>query len=130
MKKFIKTALILTACIGLAFWAGDALAGAAAGGAGGGGTESFFTIAGTKMIAAFKSVRTLIFIIGAFALTGLAFGAILGKVKWAWVGTLAFGLAILAVAGGIINYAADRNPGTSFEYNSISTEVTSSDMWK
>ena len=46
----------------------------------------------------------------------LAFQAIFGKVKWAWFAALAFGLAVVAAAGAIVNYAANTNQavGTQF----------------
>lgn len=40
---------------------------------------------------------------------GIAFQAIFGKVKWTWFAGLAVGLAILAAAGAIVNYATGGN---------------------
>ena len=53
----------------------------------------------------FKSVRTIVFVIGGFGLVGLAVQAIFGKVKWPWFGALAVGLGVLAAAGALIEYA-------------------------
>ena len=53
----------------------------------------------------FKSVRTIVFVIGGFGLVGLAVQAIFGKVKWPWFGALAVGLGVLAAAGAVIEYA-------------------------
>ncbi len=58
-----------------------------------------------KAITLFKHIKTIIFVVGAFGLVGIAFQAIFGKVKWTWFAGLAVGLAILAAAGAIVNYA-------------------------
>lgn len=67
--------------------------------------ESLMTTAQTKAKSVFSSVKTIIFIVGGFGLVGLAFQAIFGKVKWPWFASLAVGLAILAAAGSIVEYA-------------------------
>ena len=53
----------------------------------------------------FDSVKTITFILGGFGLVGVAYSAIIGKVKWTWFAGLAVGLAILAAAGSIVEYA-------------------------
>ena len=53
----------------------------------------------------FTSVRTINFILGGFGLVGIAYQAIIGKVKWSWFAGLAVGLALLAAAGAIVEYA-------------------------
>ena len=53
----------------------------------------------------FTHVRTITFILGGFGLVGVAFQAIMGKVKWVWFAGLAVGLGILAAAGSIVQYA-------------------------
>ena len=58
-----------------------------------------------KSLNVFRAVKTIIFVVGGFGLVGLAFQAIFGKVKWAWFAGLAVGLAVLAAAGAIVNYA-------------------------
>lgn len=62
-----------------------------------------------KLIDLFKNAKMVLFIIGGFGLICLAFQAIFGKVKWAWFAALAFGLAVVAAAGAIINYAANND---------------------
>lgn len=62
-------------------------------------------IAQNKASAVFQEVKTIIFIVGGFGLVGLAFAAVFGKVDWKWFASLAVGLAILAAAGAIVNYA-------------------------
>lgn len=61
----------------------------------------------------FKSVKTIVFVVGGFGLIALAFSAIFGKVKWSWFAGLAFGLAILAAAGAIVDYATGSSEGQS-----------------
>ena len=58
-----------------------------------------------KALNVFTAVKTIIFVVGGFGLVGIAFQAIMGKVKWSWFAGLAVGLAILAAAGSIVEYA-------------------------
>ena len=68
----------------------------------------------------FSSVKTIIFIVGGFGLVGLAFQAIFGKVKWPWFASLAVGLAILAAAGSIVEYATgSRDAGLETTFGDI-----------
>ena len=64
-----------------------------------------FGVAMTKGSDVFQNVRSVIFLVGGFGLVALAFFAIFGKIKWTWFASLAVGLAILAAAGAIIDYA-------------------------
>ena len=96
--KFIKNN-IWTLCVTALFCMFGFASEAAAGGA---------TIMGNatdKASAVFNSVKTIIFVIGGFGLVGVAWGAIWGKINWKWFGALAVGLAIVAAAASIINYA-------------------------
>ncbi len=68
----------------------------------------FGTAAG-KLVDLFKNAKMVVFVIGGFGLVALAFQAIFGKIKWAWFAALAFGLAVVAAAGAIVNYAANTN---------------------
>lgn len=68
----------------------------------------FGTAAG-KLVDLFKNAKMIIFVIGGFGLVALAFQAIFGKIKWAWFAALAFGLAVVAAAGAIVNYAANTS---------------------
>ena len=63
------------------------------------------SLAASKGVNTFRAVRTIIFIVGGFGLVGVAFGAIFGKINWKWFAGLAVGLAILAAAGSIVEYA-------------------------
>lgn len=95
--NFIKNN-IWTICLVALFcvfgFAGDAAAGG-----------SVVGTATDKARNVFKSVKTIIFIVGGFGLVGIAWGAIFGKINWKWFAALAVGLAILAAAGSIVEYA-------------------------
>lgn len=71
------------------------------------------SVAEGKATSVFQAVRGIIFIVGGFGLVALAFFAIFGKLKWTWFASLAVGLAILAAAGAIIDYATTSNGGTT-----------------
>ena len=68
-----------------------------------------FDTANKKASETFKAVKTVIFIVGGFGLVALAFFAVFGKLKWTWFASLAVGLAILAAAGAIIDYATSNS---------------------
>ena len=78
-----------------------------------------FKVSMEKAVNAFQGTRALVFTIGAFALVGFAGAAIFGKIKWQWVGALAVGLGVLAVAGYIVQYA----------YHDSTTGVTAEPGW-
>ncbi len=78
--------------------------------------NSVFGTAITKMANLFTNAKLVIFMIGGFGLVALAFQAIFGKVKWAWFAALAFGLAVVAAAGAIINYAANTNNAVGSQF--------------
>ena len=71
----------------------------------GGTTGGFFSDAAKRFMNTFQSVRTMVLIFGGFGLVVLAVAAIMGKIKWAALGALAAGLAIVAVAGKVVDYA-------------------------
>ena len=71
--------------------------------------ETVFGTAAGKLVDLFKNAKMIIFVIGGFGLVALAFQAIFGKIKWAWFAALAFGLAVVAAAGAIVNYAANKD---------------------
>ena len=110
MKKYM---MLFAICALVLFVSVDVLA------QGGGGDP--FQIAIKKALEAFKGTRALIFTVGGFALVGLGCAAIFGKINWKWVGALAIGLGILAVAGYIVEFAySDKgvadNPGFPTNY--------------
>ncbi|MBR1604899.1 MAG: TrbC/VirB2 family protein [Alphaproteobacteria bacterium] len=67
--------------------------------------SSLMTTAQTKATNVFQSVKTITFIVGGFGLVGVAYQAAIGKVNWKWFAGLAVGLALLAAAGAIVEYA-------------------------
>ena len=69
--------------------------------------SSVFSVAVTKLSDLFKNTKSVLFIIGGFGLVALAFQAIFGKLKWAWFAALALGLAVVAAAGKIVEYASE-----------------------
>ena len=77
------------------------------------GQASLMDIAKTKAGTTFQNVKSIVFIIGGFGLVLLAFGAIFGKIKWSAFASLAVGLAILAAAGSIVQYATGDNDVTT-----------------
>ncbi len=80
------------------------------------------TIMGTaagKAVTIFNHVKMIIFVVGGFGLVGIAFQAIFGKVKWTWFAGLAVGLAILAAASSIVNYATGVDMGTGAEGDKV-----------
>ena len=96
--KYVAYAL----AIAVAFTAGGAFA----------NTNVFATIT-TRMLETFQNSRSVIFIVGGFGLIGLGFAAIFGKVQWKWLAALACGLAIVAVAGQVVDYVTrDKNSNT------------------
>ena len=101
--RFFKRNFLTLCCLTLLFalglccdvWASDGTLGG----------SSLMGTAQEKVRNVFTSVKTITFILGGFGLVGIAFQAIMGKVKWTWFAGLAVGLAILAAAGSIVEYA-------------------------
>ncbi len=103
--KFLKNnfwTLSLVAVFMLLGFSGDAMA------------QTVMNTAQDKGISVFKAVKTIIFVVGGFGLVGIAFAAIFGKVNWKWFASLATGLAILAAAGSIVNYATGDTTTNAF----------------
>lgn len=72
-----------------------------------------------KAVEVFVSVKNIIFIVGGFGLVVLAFAAIFGKLDWKKFSMLAVGLAILAAASSIIEYATGESEGTFTNNNTM-----------
>lgn len=102
MNKMVKY-LSLAAVASIAFVATTAMAT---------DSSSLFDEVLNRMVTTFQNVRSVIFVVGGFGLVGLAFAAIFGKVKWTWLAALAVGLAIVAVAGAVVDYVTQPD-GTS-----------------
>ena len=83
----------------------------------------------TKKVAnVFKNVKTITFILGGFGLVGIAYQAVIGKVKWSWFAGLAIGMALLGAAGAIVEYASgdeqvNNTLGTTFGKNGVESTV-------
>ena len=78
---------------------------------------SVFESAREKLVELFRNAKMVIFVVGGFGLIALAFQAIFGKVKWPWFAALAFGLAVVAAAGAIVNYAANTEGATGSKFS-------------
>ena len=109
MNKTLKVmgwmAVMATVCVaGAAFAQGD-----------------LFDTAAGKLATVFKNVRQIVFILGGFALVGFAIAAIFGKLQWTKVAILAVGLALLAVASQVVEYAVTAEEGdvTSKNYTEL-----------
>ena len=105
MNKFVKYAMMSLA-IAMVFVATDAFATT---------SGNVFTTITERMVTTFKNSRSVIFIVGGFGLIGLGFAAIFGKVNWKWLAALACGLAIVAVAGQVVDYVTRKDVATHFQ---------------
>ena len=65
-----------------------------------------FTTITAKLIDTFNHSQTVLYVIGGFGLIAFAFLAIFNKVKWQWLASLSFGLAMIGAAGAIIRYVS------------------------
>lgn len=74
--------------------------------------EDLMQTAETKAALTFKAVKQIVFVVGGFGLVALAFMAIFGKLDWKKFSALAVGLAILAAAGAIVDYATGDGAGS------------------
>ena len=102
--RFVKRNFLTLCCLALLVamgMCGDAWATMGSGSDG----STVMDSAKTKAYNVFKEVKTITFILGGFGLVGIAFQAIMGKVKWVWFAGLAVGLGSLAAAGSIVQYA-------------------------
>lgn len=103
--NFIKNNILTLCCVALMVLMGTADSALAAGG------NDLMQTANNKAVAVFKSVKQIIFVVGGFGLVALAFMAIFGKLDWKKFSMLAVGLAILAAAGAIVDYATGASVG-------------------
>lgn len=113
MFKKVFSYLMLAAVAGLFLWTGDALAQNAVAPGGTGSSTEVWDLAFGRTLNAFINARTVIFIVGGFGLIALAFSAIFGKIQWKWFAALCVGLAIVAAAGYIVEYATGAQDGGS-----------------
>lgn len=101
--QFIKNNICTICCVAMIALMGstDAFA-----------TDDLMGTAQSKAVAVFRSVKQIIFVVGGFGLVALAFMAIFGKMDWKKFSMLAVGLAILAAAGAIVDYATGDSQGS------------------
>ena len=104
MNKYLKYALMSLA-VAMVFVA----TGASAEGGGGEAATNVFSTIINRMLTTFVNARSVIFVVGGFGLIGLGFAAIFGKVNWKWLAALACGLAIVAVAGQVVDYVTQHD---------------------
>ncbi len=102
--QFIKNNICTICCVALMVLMGTADSAFA--------VDDLMQTANNKAVAVFKSVKQIIFVVGGFGLVALAFMAIFGKLDWKKFSMLAVGLAILAAAGAIVDYATGASAGT------------------
>ena len=103
MKSLLKC-MAMALVVGLVFYGFDAFAA---------DEKQIWTNAFNTMVRVFKNVRTIVYVIGAFGLIGIAVGAIMGKLQFKWLAYLAAGLAIVAVADLIIRFATQAGTSTT-----------------
>lgn len=94
MKKLFKT-LAIVAIFGIVAFAGNAWA------------QSDLSGVAEKLNDVFGQVKTVFYVLAAFGLIGMAAAALLGKIQWKWLWALVFGVAIVAGAGYIVEFATD-----------------------
>lgn len=104
MISFIKKNILTICCVAVIVMmgsAGDAFA----------QTVDLMGTAKNKAANVFTSVKQIVFVVGGFGLVALAFMAIFGKLDWKKFAALAVGLAILAAAGAVVDYATGAEEG-------------------
>jgi len=99
MNKYLKYAMMSLA-VAVVFVATGASA-----------SGNVFSTVLSRMLTTFRNARSVIFVVGGFGLIGLGFAAIFGKVNWKWLAALACGLAIVAVAGQVVDYVTRQDVG-------------------
>lgn len=107
MISFIKNNLMIICCLTLIIMLGSVNSAYAV------SSGDLMGTAQGKAVAVFLSVKKIIFVVGGFGLVALAFMAIFGKLDWKKFAMLAVGLAILAAAGAIVDYATGATEGSS-----------------
>ena len=103
LKVMGQVAIMASLCVAGAAFAAD--------------TGGLFGTAAGKLGTVFRNVRQIVFILGGFALVGFAIAAIFGKLEWKKVAILAVGLALLAVASQVVEYAVESEEGDVTDAN-------------
>ena len=102
LKIMLRVAIVAIVCMALSAFAAD----------------DFIQTTAEKLASLFKDVRQIVYILGAFALVVFAWLAINGKLEWKKVAILAIGLAVLAIAEQVIQYAIGKDNNTAQSLNS------------
>ncbi len=84
------------------------------------GSDQLVSATKNKLSGIFQSIKGILYIISGFGLVGIAFMAIRGRMSWKWFAMLAAGLAILAAAGALIEYATGDNSVKGYFGDTIS----------
>ncbi len=100
MKKLFKT-LAIVAIFGIVAFAADAWAQY---GRIGSTTVGLGDVA-DRLGGVFDEVRTVFYVLAAFGLIGMAAAALLGKIQWKWLWALVFGVAVVACADFVVQFA-------------------------
>ena len=109
MNKYLKTAAVCLA-FGTAFVATAALAQGEVAIPLSSGNNPFTTTL-SVLIDTFKNIRAVVYVAGGFALVGMAVASMLGKISWKWLAAVAIALAVVAMAGQIVDYATGHTQG-------------------
>ena len=88
-------------------------------------SEPYCAYPSAKLEANFISIRSIVFTIGGFGLLGLGIAALLKKIKWRWFIALATCLAIVALAGAVVDYVTQQDADLSLE-----NSINSTDTWE
>ena len=107
MKKLLKV-MAFVAIFALITYVGSAWAEDDAGGLGS-------IVSNLKTV--FDDVRKVFYVLAAFGLIGMAAAALLGKIQWKWLWALVFGVAVVACADYIVQYASDTGSAVQGEGN-------------
>lgn len=104
MNKYLKY-LSLCLAAGLVFAAPDVLAAQTDRLSSGNPFDTTLDV----LVDTFKNIRAVVYVAGGFALVGMAVASMLGKLAWKWLAAVAIALAIVAMAGAIVDYATGNN---------------------
>ena len=106
-RPLFVTAVIAALVLETVFSTGPAMAQAAA------NNGDIFASVNGKATDIFNKVRSLLMVVGAFGVLGLAAGAFFGRFKWHWAVSLLGGLVLIAFVSQVLTYFGLNAPATS-----------------